>query len=193
MKHSKHRIICVILCIAAIITLFLPIVRVEVSFFGRSTSTTFSMSSFFNRPDNPFSTFDLPNTQQNTIRDLFDLSGEDNPFANVSRRLVSCVVAYFGAIILLLVVLVLTFIAKLKKARIILLVLAIMLFIYAGYGISTITVPLQEGFSNLLGFFALFIDFMQIVTITLRYGYWLALIAMGCLLVVNVAELRDNG
>jgi len=151
------------------------------------------MSSFFNRPDNPFSTFDLPNTQQNTIRDLFDLSGEDNPFANVSRRLVSCVVAYFGAIILLLVVLVLTFIAKLKKARIILLVLAIMLFIYAGYGISTITVPLQEGFSNLLGFFALFIDFMQIVTITLRYGYWLALIAMGCLLVVNVAELRDNG
>jgi len=188
---NNKKLILIILCVIALAGFFLPAMRLNVSFFGLGTSTTFSLATFFNPPDNPFGAMDLPGLQQRDLRDLIDLSGDDNPFADVGARLVASIGAYFVTFILLVIALVFALMDKLRRASIALLSIAFVLFAYAGYAITTIPALMQEAFENFLGFFARLLDLSNIISITLGIGFWITLAAIACALVMRVIK-HDN-
>jgi len=188
---NVKKIILIAACMVALAGFFFPAISLNVNFFGMGTSTTFSLATFFNPPDNPFGTMDLPGLRQDGLRDLIDLSGDNNPFADVGVRLVTAVAAYFGTFILLVVVLIFALAGKLKKPSIVLLGLSLALFAYAGYAISTIPALMQVAFENFLGFFARLLDLSNIISINLGVGFWITLAAIACTLIMRVIK-HDN-
>ena len=188
-QEKVKKLILVAMCSVALLAFFLPAVNVEVSFLGLSTSTSFGMASLVNRPDNPFGAIDMPNLSQHNLRDLIDLSGDDNPFADVGTRLITSVAAYFITAVLLITVLICTIAGKLKKVCIALLALALALFLYARYMISTIPALMQSAFEGFLGFFAMFLNLSNIISISLGSGFWLTLIMIVCMLITKTIIL----
>jgi hypothetical protein len=175
----KTRIILTAVCLIALTGYFLPAISVEVSFMGRSTSNTFSLTSFFNRPDNQLSGLDLPQT------DLFG-SDETSLFAGAGARLMTSIASYLAALVLLIALTVCTALGKLRKTSIALSAVSIGLLAYAGHAISTVTGPIIEALSETLGFLAIFIDLSNLITISPGAGYWLTLTALGAVFILRI-------
>jgi hypothetical protein len=184
MKEISSRV-CIALCVIALIGFLLPAINISIDFFGISRTVTLSMASFFDRPDNPFGDLDISNLSQINI---FDMS--DDMFEEVSAKIVTAVGAYFITSILLIVLLICMIAGKLKKAGIILSAASLVLFIYAGYTITTVVesllARLQSSIEAALGFFAMVIDISYILTLSLGNGFWLTLTAIGGIVLVNI-------
>ena len=186
-KLKIDKIICIILCVTALIGFILPAVHIDINFLGNSSGIKISMASLFDRPDLPIDSGNLPQ---------IDIMRDNNIFSDISSKFISSVIAYILTFILLIVILVLTILEKLKKPGIIITAVSCGLYIYAGYSISNLTETLiktlQTALENTLGFFAGFINIADMIKIYLGNGYFLTLIAITAFLLTQIIFLFIN-
>jgi hypothetical protein len=182
----KQRVILTVICLIALTGFFLPAVNVEISFMGRTTSSSFSAASFFNRPDNRLSGLGLPQTE------LFDLD-DASLFANAGTRLIVSAASYLTALGLLTAVTVCAALGVLMKTGIVLSAVSTGLMVYAGYTIMTVAEPIIEALNETFGFLSRIMDFSNLITITPGAGYLLTLSALGAGFVLSIIFFLKSG
>ena len=206
-KINFKKLICVLLCAAALIGFMFPALNINIDFFGNSRSVSLGMKSLIDKPgdllgglepDMPSRFAGLDFSDLFDLSDLFDFSGE--AFAGIRAKAIISVGAYFLTVFLIILSLVLIISGKSKKTGAVLStvfiisVISVILFIYAGYTVLTIPEPLIEiigsALESSLGFFAMFINFSDllsnILTLRLGFGYWLTLAALCAALIFNL-------
>jgi len=191
-NQSMVRVAGIVLCLAALAGYFFPAVRIEFSILGFSQTVTFNVTSFFNRPDNPFGGLDGAGLSGISLPDAL---GE--AFAGIVFNAAAATAAYLASMVVLTVLLVCLLAGKAKRARTAMPAAAVGLLAFAGYTAATLTESLvnavQSALEGTLGFFALFIDFTDMITLTLGGGYWLTLAASGGVLLLNgLSLIRDR-
>ena len=188
---NREKIICTMLCVIALIGFILPAVNINIDFLGNTRSMSLSARSLFDRPDTPLD--DLESSRFSQL-DLSDMSS--GIVAEIRTEVIASVGAYFIALVLLILLLVLAIIGKFKKTSILISAVSVTLLIYAGYTILTITEPLIDGIEtiieNALGFLAFLIDVSSILSLSLGNGYWLTIIMLGCLFSIKTFLLIKN-
>jgi len=165
--------IVISLYIIAIVGFFLPFASLELSFFGTYRQVNFSLMTIFqNNSQDPLFGGGLG------YSDLGEFISDLDEVRNVTNRAVLAAVCYGSSFLMVLVVLIFTILNKLKYLRILLAAIIVCLFIYAGHIISGIPYMIFDEIENMLGFFALFINFRGMLSISLGIGYWISLITM---------------
>ena len=187
-RIKAERVICIVLCVIALIGFWLPAINVDVHFWGSSRNITFSMASFFDEPDNPFGDLD---TSESTQMDLLDMLSD--VFDGISTKITISVIAYLITLLLLIVLLFFIIAGKMKKTMRALSIVSLVLLGYAGFTMSSVREPLitgiQSTLENELGFWAIFIDISNILTLSFGHGYWLSLAAIGAMALVGIISI----
>jgi len=98
-------------------------------------------------------------------------------------------VLYLSTLFLLAVLLVLIVINKLKKTSIVFLAILLAFYIYIGNTVSGIAFDIISSLEQQLGFFAFLFNLSDMINVTRGSGYWLTIIAIGCMLLVSVTNL----
>jgi hypothetical protein len=170
-KYSK----CLLagLCVIALVGFFLPAIQVEMSFLGSARTSNFSLATVFEDSDSPFEGMDFAQS------DLADRFGDNDMMADVGSRVALSVAFYLITFVLVLCVLAFTGLGRLPRLTAAVIVCGAVLFFVAGRVILTVPGILLEGLENRMGFLALFIDFSEMLTISLGAGYRLTMIVLG--------------
>lgn len=160
------RYIPIALCIVALAGFWLPAIRVELSFLGISRSTNLSIATFFESTDSPMETLNLGQT------DISDILGENDMLQDAGARIALAVISYLLSLLATLALLIFTFLNKFVIIRIVLAAMAAVLLAVAARAILSVPDIIAETLTNILGFFAMFLNLSEMIQITLGSGLW---------------------
>jgi len=172
--------VAITLCIITITGFFLPFVNLEMSLLGNNRRMSLSLATIFqnNRQDFPFG-------GGGGGSDLGEfLDGLE--VGDITNRAILAVTFYGISFLLVIIVLIVTIINKLKRLRILFVVIMISLFISAGHIASGIPEMIFTELEAMFGFFALFLNFRGMLSLSLGTGYWVSLITMFVNLVILI-------
>ena len=200
-KYNKY--ILIGLTIIALSGMFFPLVSISFHFFG-TTSMDFGIIDIFQ------------NLRGETPHEVFDLIANHILESDIGRDIILPFAAYILAVILIIITLPFTFTNKFKFLKIAFISAAIILIVYAGIGIDTmsglIIGYLEGGLADLIGEIAGFLvgdlagflvgglaglltslmDFSNILDIYLGSGYWLTLgTLLLTLILLIIAKIID--
>jgi len=182
--------IFLLLFAAFLFSYFRPAVHMHFSVLMIERTSSFSFATFFERNNESPLNLDLAGTDFST---LF----EDSDLTSVGVRVGVSVFAYFAALVLVLVVFGLTAAKRFGRGRMVLVLFAMVLHLLAGWLMKTVPPLVNEildaTINNVLGFFALFIDTADIITLTLGWGYWMTAVVMGLLFFTLIKERVNHG
>ena len=129
-KQKAIYITLLVLCAAALIGYFLPLMSIEIDVFDRvSQSKDISIGNIFslrNEADSPFGGID---SSESVFSGLLD--GNEG-MANITGKLMTSMGLYLIALLLLIIVLALSSFNKFKKTSIALLVVSFSFYVYIG-------------------------------------------------------------
>ena len=166
---------------------FQPAVHLTFSILIIERTTTFSLSTLFERNESPFN-LDLTET------DFSNLFTESDVMAKVGFRVVFSVFAYLAVFLLTIFVFIFCALARLPRFHLLLISSAVLL--YAAAGLVLRSVPplanqiLSDAISRLLGFFAAFINTSQVISLSYGWGYKVTLTALIFLLITEIVWIR---
>ena len=172
--------VVIVLCIITIVGFFLPFVNLQLSFFGNYRQMNLSLATIFqnNSPNSPLG----GGFGGSDLGEFLD----DLEINNITNRVVLVVIFYIISLTLVLCVLVVTIFNKLKRLRILFVAIMICLFFSAGHIASGIPEMIFTELEAMLGFFALFINFRGMLSLSMGTGYWVSLITMFVNLVILI-------
>jgi len=185
---SKYRIFFIVLCVIGLIGYSQPAINVHVSFFDMTYSTSFGLTAAFGDTENPLDMLGLGESDISAIIAEVDMMEH---FGYVRGRIVAAAVLYLLVIILLLVILGLSLFDKLKPVKAAILALSLALYIIVGSAV--LSVPeiiidiLTGAVEDILGYFAALIDISNLIYAELGTGYWITLLALAGMLVMEAA------
>ena len=177
----KPKIILFAICMVALAGFFLPWVTVQFSLLNMGRTANFSLATLFESDDPVFGDDGFARSGVFDIIDVdfFELIDD------VMGVIIRSAVLYVAAFVLLIVVAVFSLLGKFKTVSLGLHVLAMLSFLFASYSVSTVPDILLPRIRGMLGFFSIFINPRDILTISFGAGFWVTVVAMGVLLLAR--------
>jgi len=182
LKLNIIKVSLILLCAAALLGYFKPVINIQISVLGISRESNISLTTVLRRSDSPLGYLEMGQS------DLSGLFGDNDMMADIRGRIMVSAISFVMAFALLLIVIVFTVLGKFSFASIIMLSIAIILNIVAGYTFLTLPGILESSLSNLLGFLAIFLNVPEMIQISLGAGYWITMISVAGLLVMRIFQ-----
>jgi len=183
-KITTRQAIVLFLCVVTLVSFFQPAVRLNFSIIGIERGVNLSLATFFESGDG---LIDL-NLADTDFASLFD---DSDVMVDVGLRVVFSVAAYFATLLGMTAVLFFTFFGRFRRAVVVLTVVSFGLMLAAGRVVLTLP-PLVNQILNdtiqrsvILRFIALFIDTTDIIGLQLQRGYWLIVVPLGMLVLLE--------
>jgi len=181
---NNLRIISAALIIVAMLGFFLSAVVIKIDMLGISeglgarNACSLLSGTTSSQPD--------ISTLQTKLLEIID--GND-AFAEVKAKLAPALGAYFLVIILPLINLVFVLLKKWEKARMVIPIVSLALFSYAGYSVMSLSKILYAAIEESFGFLAVLVNISEMVKIHLGIGYWLTLSSLTVIFAIDIVVL----
>jgi|GEM_PF-2759300 len=171
------------LCLAAFAGFFMPAIHVTMSFFGFSRTTSFSVATVFEDSGSQMGDVNIVDSE------VFNMLTDNDLVRDVVPRIVISVVLYVLGLVMLLLTLLFSLLNKFIIIKTFASAMALIFIVIAGVIIRTVPALIYDSITNMLGFFALFINIQEMISIAFGAGYWIIVIALFIIGIIHSVQI----
>ena len=182
-KQTIIRGISIVLCLIALWGYLIPVMGISIVALNRTVrSMDVNIGNAISFRDELEDMFKVTESSDSALPALLGSEG----YAEIEGKLTVFAGLYLAALVLLVILLLLLLANKPVKKNAVISVAALASFIYMGYTISNLAGDIIGILEQRIGFLSPHVDLQKMVNVTLENGFWLTIIAIGCLVVAQI-------